>query len=455
MAKTNQIDMLNGGILRKIIVFALPLIASGVLQQSFNSVDVAVVGKYASHQALAAVGSNGMVISIMINLFVGISVGANVIIANYIGQNNKTGIKNAIQTVALVALISGIALLFIGSILARPILEFMDTPDDVIDLATLYLRIYFLGMPFMMIFNFGSAILRSFGDTKSPFYALIAAGIVNIGLNLLLVIGFGMTVDGVAIATVISNIISSGIILRLLLKKNTPYHIDIKKLGITTPELSKMMKIGIPAGLQGMVFSFANIFIQGAINSFGSDAIAGSAAALNYEYYCYFIINAIGQAAVAFISQNYGAGKIDRCRKVYRYCMILSIIGCGIPNLLIAWQNHFFLSFFTNSETVIAYGTIRLHYVLLLQFIASSYEISSAAMRGYGYSMTPTILTIFGTCVLRLAWIYFALPFDRTLEMLYTVYPLSWLLTGIMVLAAYYKIFNKIAHESKAATEAD
>lgn len=444
MSKSGQIDMINGGILRKIIIFAIPLIASGVLQQSFNSVDVAVVGRYAGHQALAAVGSNGMVISIMINLFVGISVGANVVIANYIGQKNQAGIRMAIQTVGVVAIVSGIALLFLGTLLARPILELMSTPDDVIDLATLYLRIYFLGMPFMMIFNFGSAILRSFGDTKSPFYALIVAGIINIGLNLLLVIVFGMTVDGVAISTVVSNAVSSGIILYLLIKKDAPYHIDLKKLGISRSELLKMMQIGIPAGLQGMVFSFANIFIQSTINTFGSDAVAGSAAALNYEYYCYFIINAIGQAAVAFISQNYGAGNMERCRRIYKYCMILSLIGCGIPNILIAWQHHFFLSIFTNSDVVIGYGTIRLEYVLMLQFIASSYEISSAAMRGYGYSMTPTVLTVFGTCVLRLAWIYFALPYDRTLEMLYSVYPISWVITGIMVVYAYFKVLKKV-----------
>ena len=444
MAKTHQIDMVSGGLFRKIIIFALPLIATGILQQSFNSVDVAVVGHYAGHRALAAVGSNGMVISTLINLFVGISVGANVVIANYIGQKNEAGIRKAIQTVSVVALISGIALTIIGTTLARPILEMMSTPEDVIDLATLYLRIYFLGMPFMMILNFGAAILRSFGDTRSPFYALIVAGIVNVGLNLLLVVVFGMTVDGVAIATVVSNVVSSALILKILMKRGTPYHVDVKKLEITTSELRKMMKIGIPAGLQGMVFSVANIFVQSSINKFGSDAVAGSAAALNYEYYCYFIISAIAQAAVAFTSQNYGAGNLERCRRVFRYCMILSLIGCGIPNLIISWQNHFFLSIFTSDENVIALGTIRLLYVLMLQFLASSYEISSAAMRGYGYSMTPTVLTIFGTCVLRLVWIFTVLPQHWSLQTLFIVYPVSWVITGTIVIIAYYVVSKKV-----------
>ena len=444
MAKTHQIDMVSGGLFRKIIIFALPLIATGILQQSFNSVDVAVVGHYAGHRALAAVGSNGMVISTLINLFVGISVGANVVIANYIGQKNEAGIRKAIQTVSVVALISGIALTIIGTTLARPILEMMSTPEDVIDLATLYLRIYFLGMPFMMILNFGAAILRSFGDTRSPFYALIVAGIVNVGLNLLLVVVFGMTVDGVAIATVVSNVVSSVLVLKILMKRGTPYYVDVKKLEITTSELRKMMKIGIPAGLQGMVFSVANIFVQSSINKFGSDAVAGSAAALNYEYYCYFIISAIAQAAVAFTSQNYGAGNLERCRRVFRYCMILSLIGCGIPNLIISWQNHFFLSIFTSDENVITLGTIRLQYVLMLQFLASSYEISSAAMRGYGYSMTPTVLTIFGTCVLRLVWIFTVLPQHWSLQTLFIVYPVSWVITGTIVIIAYDVVSKKV-----------
>ena len=310
-----RIDMLNGGLFRKILMFALPLMASGILQQSFNSIDVAVVGRFASSQALAAVGSNGMIISIMVNLFLGISVGANVVISNYIGQRNEQGIRKAVRTVSFIALWSGLLLLVLGVSLARPILELMNTPHDVIDLATLYLRIYFLGMPFMMIYNFGAAILRSMGDTKRPFYSLIAAGIINTGLNLVLVIGFEMSVAGVAIATVASNIVSASIIVFLLLREKEPFRLEWKKITVERNEFRHMLRIGVPAGVQGMVFSFANIFVQSSINGFGSDAVAGSAAAINYEYYCFFVISAFAQAAVAFVSQNYGAGQIDRCKK--------------------------------------------------------------------------------------------------------------------------------------------
>ena len=330
--ETVRMDMLHGSLLNKILLFALPLAASSILQQLFNSVDVAVVGKFASSQALAAVGSNGSVISLMINLFVGISVGASVVIANYIGQKNQRGIKNAIHTVSVVTLTSGILLLAIGLFSARPILEMMDTPDDVLDLAVLYLRIYFLGMPFFMIYNFGAAILRSMGDTKRPLYCLVIAGLINTALNLLLVIVFKMSVAGVAIATVVSNMFCAGMVIYILLHEQEPFRLEIKDIKISRPELRKMLQIGIPAGVQGMVFSIANVFIQAATNRFGSNAIAGSAAALTYEYYCYFVVNAFSQAAVTFISQNYGAGQIERCKKVFRQTMLLSVISCALLN---------------------------------------------------------------------------------------------------------------------------
>ena len=287
-------------------MFSLPLAASSILQQLFNSVDVAVVGRFASDQALAAVGSNSSVISLMINLFVGISVGANVVIANYIGQKDERGIKNAIHTVSVIAFTSGCLLLVVGLLIARPILEAMDTPDDVIDLAVLYLRIYFLGMPFFMIYNFGASILRSMGDTKRPLYCLVAAGIINT----VLVIVFKMSVAGVAIRTVVANMFSAGVIIYILRHEQGPFKLDFKHLRINRPELRKVLQIGVPAGIQGMVFSIANIFIQAAVNRFGSAAIAGSAAALTYEYYCYFVVSAFSQAAVTFISQITGPDKL-------------------------------------------------------------------------------------------------------------------------------------------------
>lgn len=439
-----KMDMIHGPLFRKIFVFALPLVGSGILQQSFNAVDVAVVGRFSSSQALAAVGSNGVIINIMVNLFIGISIGANVVIANYIGQRNASGIKKSVNTATAIALLSGIILMITGIALSRPVLEMMSTPDDVIDLATLYLRIYFTGMPFMMIYNFGAAIMRSMGDSKRPFYSLVIAGIVNTVLNLVLVVGLGMSVDGVAIATVVSNIVNALFIIRWLRREREPFTVKPKEIAIARPELVKMLKIGIPAGLQGMVFSIANIFIQSSINGYGSDAVAGSAAALTYESYCYYIVVAFCQAAVAFISQNYGAGEYDRCRRVYRLCMLMAVVGCAAMNLLIVWQKSFFIGVFTSTPEVYNYAAIRLQCVLSVQFIAASYEISGASMRGLGYSMTPTVLTIFGTCVLRLIWVYTVNPVYNSFRVLLYIYPISWVVTGIAVTVAYFIVSRRV-----------
>lgn len=439
-----KIDMLSGSLFRKIMLFAMPLIASGVLQQSFNAIDIAIIGRYSTHQALAAVGSNGPVINILINLFIGVSIGANVVISNYIGRKNNEGIRKSISTVSGIALISGIFLLFLGFFMARPILELMNTPADVIELATKYLKIYFLGMPFMMIYNFGAAIMRSMGDTKRPFYSLVIAGIANTLLNLLLVIKFGMDVEGVAIATVVANFINAAFIVYWLRRESEPFTLIVSKMRINYGEMRKMLQIGIPAGLQGMVFSVANTFIQSAINNYGSDAIAGSSAALNYEVYCYFIMTAFCQAAVAFISQNYGAGLYDRCQRIFRLCMLMSIVCCGAANIIIAFNAEFFIGIFSTNSEVIAYGTTRIHCILLLQFLASSYEISGSALRGLGYSMTPTILTIFGTCVLRLIWIYTVCSDNNNFEMLLYIYPITWIITGSAVYIAYRRISKRV-----------
>ena len=316
MAKSNEIDMLHGPLLMKILVFSLPLAASSVLQQLFNSIDVAVVGHFASSQALAAVGSNGPVISLLINLFLGVSMGANVIISNHIGQNDEEGIQKAVSTAFTTAIVSGLILMCLGVAAAKPILTIMGTPDDVLTLAATYLRIYFLGIPFFLIFNFGAAILRSMGDTKRPLYILVIAGIVNTVLNLFFVIVLKMSVAGVAVATGIANLVSALLIIRLLCKEKAPFRLHLNKIGVVWSELKRMLMIGIPAGLQGMVFSFSNVLLQTAINGYGSDAIAGSAAALNFEYYCYFVIAAFNGAAISFIGQNYGAGNKERVKRI-------------------------------------------------------------------------------------------------------------------------------------------
>lgn len=441
MSNTNttkeKVDMLNGPLFMKILIFALPLAASSLLQQLFNSVDVAVVGRFASSKALAAVGSNAPVISLLINLFIGISMGANVVISNHLGQRDEQSIRHAISTVTLVAAISGLLLMCIGIGVARPILELMDTPSDVLDMAVLYLRIYFIGIPFFLIFNFGAAILRSVGDTRRPLYILVVAGIINTVLNLIFVIGLGMSVEGVAIATAVANAISAAWIIQLLRKEPGAIQLQFKHLRIYKKELKRMLQIGVPAGLQGMVFSISNVAVQSAINGYGAAAIAGSAAAVNFEYYCYYIIVACNGAAISFIGQNYGAQKYDRVRRIYRICLLMGLIGCFIANALFTWQNQFFLSFFTTDAEVIHYGAIRMEGVLLFQFIACSYEVTGSALRGMGESMLPTIMTVFGTCILRIIWVFAVLPHYTGFAHLLQVYPLSWILTGAMVIIAY------------------
>lgn len=439
-----KMDMLNGPLLSRIIMFSLPLVASGILQQSFNAIDVVVVGRYCSHQAMAAVGGNGVIINIIINLFIGISIGANVVVANYIGRRNHNGIRQAVATVGAFALISGVLLTVIGIAAARPILEWMNTPDDVIDLASRYLSIFFLGMPFLMVYNFGAAVLRSMGDTRRPFYSLVAAGVLNTVLNLFFVIVCGMNVEGVAIATVAGFALNAALVTYWLMREPDPLRLRPRTMRIHLGEMRKMLQIGIPAGLQGMVFSIANIFIVAAINRYGSLAIAGSAAALNFELYCYFIMVAFCQAAVAFISQNYGAGQYGRCRRAYLYCMLMSVVCVGAANVAITLTGKWCIGLFSADPQVIHYGMERLQYVLMFQFIASSYEISGSALRGLGYSMTPTLLVVFGTCVIRLGWVYYLSTRPSTYTELLSIYPVTWVITGILVVTAYLIVSHKV-----------
>lgn len=438
MSKSNEIDMLHGPLLMKILIFALPLAASSILQQLFNSVDVAVVGHFASSQALAAVGSNTPVISLMINLFLGVSMGANVVISNHIGQNDTKRIKQAVNTAGMVAVIGGILLMFIGLTCAKPILTIMGTPSNVLPMAVTYLRIFFLGVPFFIIFDFGSAILRSMGDTKRPLYILIIAGIINTILNLIFVIYFKMGVAGVAVATDIANIVSALLIIILLIKEKEPYRLDIKRLQIEKSTLKRMLMIGIPAGLQGMVFSFSNVLVQTTINSHGAAAIAGSAAALNFEFYCYFIISAFNGAAISFIGQNYGAGNIKRVKRIFWICMVASIIGCGAFNTLFVWQHKFFIGLFSSDEAVQAYAFTRMRIILAVQFIACSYEISASALRGMSISLPPTIMTIIGTCILRMIWVFAVCPVWQSFDTIMLVYPISWVVTGVMTSILLY-----------------
>ena len=439
--------MLNGPLAGPIILFALPLALSSMLQQLFNAADTAVVGRFASSQAMAAVGSNSSVINLVVALFVGLSVGTNVVIASLIGRGRKDEIPTAVHTAVVVALISGVLLLFVGIGIARPMLTLMNTPEDVLDLAVLYLRIYFLGMPFIMLYNFGAAILRSKGDSTRPVYALICGGVLNVLLNLLLVIVFHLHVIGVASATVTSNVVSSFLVMWFLLHEEDEFRLNPKNLQIHRGYLMQMIRIGLPAGLQGVVFSLSNTVIQSGVNSFGASASAGSAAALNFEIIAYYIVNSFNQATVTFTSQNYAAGKYDRVKKVFRLAILFTVIGAGTLDFLFIAGRHFTLSLFTTDPEVFKYAVIRFTHILAFQWMVSSYEISGSAMRGMGYSMTPTVITIFGTCVFRIFWVLTLFPRHRDFGFLLYVYPASWLITGFMVLLAYFLVCRKAMPE--------
>ena len=441
--REGAVDMLHGPLAGPIVMFAIPLALSSMLQQLFNAADTAVVGRFASSQAMAAVGSNSAVINLIIGLFVGLSVGANVLIASLIGMGKAEEIQSAVQTSIAVALVSGVILLFTDEVAARPLLQLMNTPEDVLDLASLYLRIYFLGMPFIMLYNFGSAILRSKGDSKRPVYALLCGGILNVLLNLLLVIVFHLHVIGVASATVVSNVVSSSLVLFFLLHEEDPFRLQTDRLRLSRKHLVQMIRIGQPAGLQGVVFSLSNTVIQSAVNSFGSYASAGSAAALNFEIIAYYGVNAFNQAVVTFTSQNYAAGRFDRCKKIYRYGLLFTfLITAALDFTFIAARN-VTLSLFTTDPEVIRFAVIRLTHILAFQWMVTSYEITGSAMRGMGYSLTPALITLFGTCLFRLFWVLVLFPMHRDFGFLLYVYPASWIITGTAVYIAFLFIRKK------------
>ncbi len=442
--KAGKMNMLEGRLLPKMLAFAIPLAVSSILQQMFNAVDIAVVGRFASSQDQAAVGCNSSLINLLLNLFIGISVGANVVIANYIGRGDEEKVNDAVHTAILVALISGFLLILIGMPISRPVLTLMGTPEDTLDLAVLYLRIYLLGMPFIMLYNFGAAVLRSVGDTKRPMYILIVSGLVNAVLNMILVIVFHLGVAGVAIATVTANMISSGTVIYLLSSEEGIIRLNLKKLRLTNPELTRMLQIGVPSGLQGMVFSLANVFIQSALNSFGSTAVAGSAAALNFEIFCFYTVNAFNQTVVTFTSQNYGAGRYDRCRSVCRLGMISSVAVSGTMALTFLLGREWFISLFTEDAQVAAYGMERMIMLLSCYILVNSYEITGSALRGLGRSLTPALLTVFGTCIFRLTWIFTVFRKYHSFRILLAVYPVSWVITGTLVLTAYFILSRRI-----------
>lgn len=444
-AKSKEMDMLNGGLAGKLILFSMPLAFSSILQQLFNSADVAVVGRFAGDTALAAVGSCVALVGIFVNLIVGLSVGPNAALANLIGQNRRKEINPMAHTILTFGAILGIILMCAGWLVARGVLELSGTPESVIEEALVYMRIYFVSIPFMVVYNFGSAILRSFGDTRRPMYYLIVSGTVNVILNLVLVIFFKLGVSGVAIATVISNIISAALVITYLYRRQDEFAFRFDRMKIDKGYLKRVLTIGIPAGIQGAIFSVSNVFIQSGINSFGEAAIAGSSLALNFEYFTYDIANAFAQAAVTFTSQNFGAGNIKRCKKIFWMCMLF---GIGITEVLsvifIIWDK-FFVGIYTTSAAVAAFGIIRMRHVCSLEGLTATYEVESAALRGMGKSLEPAIFTILGTVVFRLIWLGTVFKLVPTYEMLMNVYVASWVFTGVALFIVYVLHMRKIS----------
>ena len=435
---TNELDMTHGPLAGKIFRFAVPLALSSMLQQLFNAADLAVVGRFTNPQAMAAVGSNASVISLLVSLFIGLSIGANVVIGSLIGAGQRDRIRDAVHTVIAVSLISGVLLTVVGNLAAEPILRLMGAPENVMQLAVLYLRIYFFGMPMITLYNFASAILRSKGDSTRPFVAMVLAGVLNVGLNLVFVIVLHLHVIGVALATVLSNCLSGGLMVYYLLREDETFRLYPRRLRIDGEILRKMIRIGLPAGLQGMVFSLSNVVIQSAVNSFGSDCIAGMTAGQNFDFISYCLLNAFAQACVTFTSQNYGALNAERCRRVWRISMGL---GVGIDIVFIAvlyLLRGQAIRLFTTDPEVIRYAMIRVTYAFTLHFLCGTYEITGGALRGMERSSIPALISIFGTCAARLVYVQVFFPLHRTPEMLILVYPVTWILTMIAMNTAYF-----------------
>lgn len=446
MSKKYEIDMTEGAILPKLIVFSLPLIASGMLQLLFNAADIVVVGRYVGAHAMAAVGSTSSLINLIIQLFIGLSVGVNVCVARFYGAQRQEDLSQTINTAVTTALVSGALLILVGTLLARPMLELMGSPEDVIDQSTLYMRIYFVGMPVIMLYNFVSAILRAVGDTKRPLYFLFQAGIINVILNLFFVLVLKIGVAGVALATTISQVYSAVAVLMCLVRDDDKLHLDLKKLRIDRKKFIQIFKVGLPAGLQGTVFSLSNVVIQSSINSFGSIAMAGSTASSNLEGFVYNAMNSMYQTNLSFTSQNAGAGKYSRINRILMNCLgvviliglVLGFAACGLDEQL--------LGIYTDSPEVITYGAQRLNIICKTYFFCGMMDVMVGSLRGLGYSVLPMIVSLTGACGLRILWIatIFQLPQFHSLEWLYISYPISWAITFTAHMVTFLIIRRKL-----------
>lgn len=444
MSSKYTMDMCNGPLLKKIILFAIPLMLSGVLQLLFNAADVIVVGRFTGNEALAAVGSTSSLINLLINLFVGVSVGANVLLGKHIGARDEESASKTVHTAVTFALVVGIAMIFVGFFLSQPLLELMGTPEDVINLSVLYMRIYFVGMPAFMFYNFGAALLRAVGDTKRPLYFLTLAGIINVIFNLIFVIVFHMGVAGVALATIISEGISAFLVFLCLKGADGVLHLDHRSLSFHKDVAIQMMKIGLPAGLQGCIFSVSNVLIQSSVNSFGSIAMAGNTASANLEGFVYNAMNSLYQTSLSFTSQNMGAKKYKRVDKILIECLVIvMIVGIvmGGGAYLIGTS---LLSIYSSDPQVISYGLLRMSLICVPYFLCGMMDVFVGSLRGMGYSVMPMLVSLTGACLFRIVWIFTIFATNRSLFVLYFSYPVSWALTATAHLICYMIVRKKV-----------
>ncbi len=446
-----KLDMLNGSLWDKILFYAIPLAITGILQQLFNAADLAVVGQYRGPNAMAAVGSNAPVISLLINFFIGISLGTNVVLSNAIGAKNESRIKKCVHTSIFSSVICGVLLTIIGELSAGKILDLMGVPEECLKLATLYLRIYLLGMPVILLYNFEAAIYRSIGDTKTPLIALFISGITNVILNIALVCGSGMSVDGVAIATVTANIISALYLLNGLAKSDSDVHVDFGELKITKPTLIRILRIGIPAGIQSMMFALSNLVIQSSINSLGSRVMAGSAAALNVEIFAFFVLSSFGQTCTTFVGQNNGAHQYERCKKSMLICMGYSYLFTSIAATLMLIFYKELLGLFCKDLEVIEIGYIRLYWLAFAFIFSILQDILSGYLRGFGQSLGPALISLIGICGLRIIWVLTIFKNSPSFSTVMKSYPVSLAITAfaIGILCLVLKRKGKLGNYSK------
>lgn len=443
--------MTSAPFLKKIFIFSIPLILTGLLQLAYNTADVVVVGRFAGSEALAAVGSTGSLINLLLNVFIGLSMGSGVMVARHIGSGDEERIRNCTHTAMLMSVICGIFIGLFGFFMSGKILVLMGSPEDVLPLATLYLKIYFLGCPGSIVYNFGSAIVRATGDTKKPLFILASTGLVNVALNLILVIFFHMGVSGVAIATIVAQYLSAIMIVIHLTKLRNACRLSLRMLRIHKKELSKIVLIGLPAGIQNSLFSISNVIIQTTVNSFGSVAMAGIAAGSNYDSYIFTATNAIAQTTMTFTSQNMGAHKYENVGKIYRYCIsIASVIGI-VMGLLGTVFSEFIVGFFSTDKEVIAIGAERLALVMPFYVFCSLMDVAAGQLRGMGESFKPMIVSLLGGCGIRLFWIFVILPMNRTLMFLYWAYPISWFATFVVQFSLYFILKRGIIRKSQTA----